>query len=307
MRKKYHLSNIPMLAFCLVFLFSCNIQHKNDASTSSPQIYKKTDGYIVKDTVIKGFKFVFIPKGTYTFGMNDALKTIDYDYWIMKFEVTNEQYAHFLNDALANKRIMLNSDTVVYAYPGDRIRPKGVYHAMIPDGKIRYINGHFLVDSGFEQHPVTCLTWFGCRAFCDYSGFQLPDQYEWEKAARGATGWNYPWGDTLDFRCANYHFSKDPFSEGTTPVGFYNGQQYQGFQTIDSPSPYGCYDMAGNAWEVTNSTIYPDRGFIEGGGGGYLYHTGAMTQSWFRSRFGYPIPSRIDRAFISDGFRCIVK
>ena len=50
---------------------------------------------------------------------------------------------------------------------------------------------------------------------------------------------------------ANYYHSGDPFDKanGTTPVGFYNGKTHGDFKTIDSPGPYGCYDIAGNAAE----------------------------------------------------------
>ena len=34
--------------------------------------------------------------------------------------------------------------------------------------------------------------------------WEVPDQYEWEKAARGATGYDYPWGDELSSQRANY-------------------------------------------------------------------------------------------------------
>ena len=67
----------------------------------------------------------------------------------------------------------------------------------------------------------------------------------------------YPWGDEIDGSYANYNGSEDPFEvesgveyeDTTTPVGYYNGNKYGSFQTTDNASPYGAYDMAGNAWE----------------------------------------------------------
>ena len=41
----------------------------------------------------------------------------------------------------------------------------------------------------------------------------------------------------------------------TTPVGFYNGQTHLGFETEDSPSPYGLYDMAGNVYQWVGDII----------------------------------------------------
>lgn len=286
-------------------MFTCFYACKNkNLSHQSNQIEQN---YEVIDSTINNTEFVFIPKGKFTFGLFDEVVDLPYDYWIMKYEVTNQQYYDFSLQALAKGILQTKGDTLVYAYDGDRVRPAGTYTAKILDDRIYLEDGKLQLDSLYAQHPVTEITWFGATAYCNFYDFQLPSEQEWEKAARGATGWNYPWGDDLESNRANYHNSGDPYDNGTTPVGFYNGQTYKNYKTKDSPSVYGCYDMAGNAWEYTNTQIFKDYAFLEGGGGGYLYHTGAMVQSWFRSTIGLPFPIRIDRPFVSDGFRCVKK
>lgn len=250
-----------------------------------------------------------IPKGPFTFGINDRIRFINYDFWMMKYETTNQLYIKFLNDYIkyGNKDLVVKNNTIVGNYSGDSIRPAGNYILKRLDHKITYKDSIFILDPSFSNHPVTGVTWFGAKKFCDFYHFELPDRHEWEKAARGMTGNNYPWGDSLFSNAANFHNSGDPFDNGTTPVGFYDGKINIGYQTIDNKSPYGCYDMAGNAWEYTNSILIHNRSYLEGGGGGYLYHTGAMCQSWFFSILGNEDSTNIDRSFISDGFRCIVK
>jgi formylglycine-generating enzyme required for sulfatase activity len=60
-------------------------------------------------------------------------------------------------------------------------------------------------------------------------------------------------GNSIDDSRANYDSSGDPYQSSghTTPVGFYDGRLHPSppFQTVDSPSPYGAYDMAGNVYE----------------------------------------------------------
>ena len=90
---------------------------------------------------------------------------------------------------------------------------------------------------GKERHPVVNVTWHDALAFCKWAGVTLPSEAEWEKAARGTDGLTYPWGNQWDAGRCNVA------GRGTTPVDQYpNGM-----------SPYGCYDMAGNAQEWTRS------------------------------------------------------
>ena len=90
------------------------------------------------------------------------------------------------------------------------------------------------------QHPVTCVSWIDASAFCAWAGVQLPSEAEWEKAARGADGQIYPWGNEAPdlTRCNFDRNGGDTSLPGTFPLG---------------ASPYGVLDMAGNVWEWTRS------------------------------------------------------
>ena len=205
------------------------------------------------------FDWCTVPAGDYTWGSNDQTQTIYYEYQIMKYEVTNEQYVEYLEEALSAGDITVSSGNVEGYYEGDENWSAGNYEYLDLDDsdcRINYSSGNFSIESGYENHPVVEVTWFGANAFAKNYGYLLPTEEEWEKAARGNTGYDYPWGNNIDGSRVNYWNSGDPWDNGTTLIGFYNGQNYSGFQTTDSPSPYGAYDMSGNVWEWTNSFYY---------------------------------------------------
>ena len=225
----------------------------------------------IYDPGVNPESWVVIPAGEYLTGQHNDSKLIDYDYEIMVTDVTVAQYIDFLNAALADGTLKVSADSVVGFYPGDEFQ--GVKHEIEitaadyifvpvndPASRFTFDGTKFTVKQGYENHPMTNVSWFGAWGYCGYNSNRLPTELEWEKAARGTSDSRpFPWGEEIARNNANFYSSRDPFEDmssfgsRTSPVGFYNGQVYDGYQTLDSASPYGLYDMAGNVWQWTGN------------------------------------------------------
>ena len=210
----------------------------------------------IQETSDIPFEMVSVSPGTFIMGDDSsyanekpAHEVYTDGFEIGRYEVTNQQYVNYLNEAFPEGEIMVNN-TIVTGKKGpfcwmEYMRLAGT--TAFPDRFIEYreveaLNYEFRALPGFEDHPVVRLTWYGAAAFCRYYGLRLPTEAEWERACRGGRQLEYGTDDgSIDRENANFAvFGSEDNSYGFVPVGSF------------PPNPYGLYDMSGNAAEYVS-------------------------------------------------------
>ena len=213
--KRYHLI-AGLLRVCLALLVTQVAFAETVATPTAP---------VTKINAKDGAQMVWVPAGAFLMGSPTGVgyaseqpqRTVTLDgYWIYQNDVTVAQFRAF---------------TTATGYHFDWKGRQPAYGWQ-------------------DSNPMTDVTWLDARAYCAWAGVSLPTEAQWEKAARGTDGRNFPWGGqataqdwTLGWdwgKCAsgknsnagNGHFG--PWPVGSFPAG---------------ASPYGALDMAGNVWQ----------------------------------------------------------
>lgn len=147
---------------------------------------------------------------------------------IERFEVTHAQFVAFLNTLGASAHLN-----------GCEGNPCAKSKLEEPNSHIEFDGVRYVVvtSSLYDNRPITFVTWWGAKKYCEYVGRRLPTEAEWEYAARGNDGRLYPWGSAWD---PNYALTSRPVNTG----GPNEIQLYP-----QDLSPFGVRNMAGNVSE----------------------------------------------------------
>ena len=100
--------------------------------------------------------------------------------------------------------------------------------------------------------PVVGLGWNDARAYTAWAGKQLPTEAQWEKAARGTERFWWPWGN--DFFAGYCNSAELGIGRATDVRRFPQGA-----------SPYGCWEMSGNVWEMCEGSWIENMPLMKGG------------------------------------------
>lgn len=214
----------------------------------------------------QGLDLVNIAAGTAQLGdakgdKNEVVRQVEvHAFRLMRREVTNLQFAEFVADTGYTTTVETSGKGNVWDKRWTQVAGADWRHPQGPRSQLH----------GLGLHPVVQISAIDAEAFCSHHGLRLPNEVEWEYAARGPGGLRYPWGNTLTksllAKVANagtWSCCKPSEADGyrrTAPVGSF----------LAGRSPLGLDDMIGNVWEWTSSPFPgdPEKRSIRGGGWG---------------------------------------
>ena len=234
---------------------------------------------------------IYVPAGRFLFGSADSAdlrqgflnaaplhEVTTGAYYIGRHEVTFGEWIEFLGELAPDER-RLRSPSAFKARSSltlTEIAPRRWRLAITPTTQtytaetgepLRYAHRGRRIEQDWAKLPVAAVSYDDAIAFTawlDRTGriprARLCDEYEWERAARGADGRTFPSGSRLapDDADIDVTYGRDPLAFGPDEVGSHPA----------SRSPVGADDMAGNVWEWTRS-VEADGVPVARGGGWY--------------------------------------
>ena len=227
---------------------------------------------------------VVIPSGVFSFGsnsseLNDVMIKFGANYnlyrelpkrwayqdsfYIDRYEVTNRQYKSFI-------------ESTGHGPP------------------LNWVNGNYNEDEA--DFPVVYVSWYDAQAYAHWVGKRLPNENEWEKAARSEEGYQWPWGEQFYEHRAN---TGEAMIGQPMPVGSYLG----------GANMQGVLDLAGNVWEWVDANLEPYPGYGEEmhyfpKGIHKVIRGGSYKETGEKARGAYRGAGKMDRLYIDVGFRC---
>ncbi len=247
-----------------LFLISCGNTGQGEATSKSQHPVQKTgtpassapdrDGPsgLTQPQKADLSQMIEIPAGEFTFGMEEE----HLRHWVtggnIYFQGIEEQYRKELT--IPERRVELGTFYIDKFETTNREYKEFVdATGYRPADTTNYLkswteNGSYPEWSA--DFPVVWVSREDAKAYCIWRGKRLPTEMEWEKAARGEEGLYYPWGNNHPQRETTNISSKKLELAGNRPLDV---------------SPYGVYDMGGNAAELTSSVTAEGRVITKGG------------------------------------------
>jgi iron(II)-dependent oxidoreductase len=206
------------------------------------EIWEYAQGTSLPSRIVSPYdqsEMALIPSGEFTFGIDEqelmqifaldskknpvfatevpARNVFLNDYYIDVYPVTNAQYATFIQETGHRKPFLWEKE-------------------------------------GWDDplQPVVGLGWDDARAYAAWAGKKLPEEEQWEKAARGTDRRWWPWGN--DFYAGYVNSGELQIGRTTNVKRFPKGV-----------SPYGCHDMSGNVWEMCEGFWIQNMPLMRGG------------------------------------------